>query len=255
MKRTFAAACAVAGGRRRRPNPQCSRPDRLPPDGRRAQGRCLLPGVGRFAGPRHSLAGPGHRRRIHRRGIPARRARTGRRRRLLSDRALHPGDAEPARDSNFTVTAGGQTVKADKASLAVQEAAALDLTNAAAFKVSLSDPAAMDAPHPRSGSRQSADRRYSGRRRRRPGSGHGHAAGSGRGGQTPAVPAGHASAGVRTGGRPRLASARSRATASAGMPVLVVSDPAVRNALAAAKPGPIDATISAHIAAPARRSR
>ncbi len=40
------------------------------------------------------------------------------------------------------------------------------------------------------------------------------------------------------------------AAGSAPLPVLVVSDPAVRSALSAAKPGPIEATISAHIAAP-----
>ncbi len=53
----------------------------------------------------------------------------------------------------LTVTAGGQTVKADKASLAVQEAAALDLTDAAAFKVSLSDPGGSGHAHIRAGPR------------------------------------------------------------------------------------------------------
>jgi hypothetical protein len=148
----------------------------------------------------------------------------------------------------FTVTAGGQTVKADKASLAVQEAAALDLTNAAAFKVSLSDPAALDTltseqVHGKVLIVDIPD-----------GGGRGAAMAMRR------VPAAAAklqaslvvilrSASGPAGGRAsRLREAE--AAGSALLPVLVVSSPAVRGALSAAKPGPLDATISAHIAAP-----
>ncbi len=150
----------------------------------------------------------------------------------------------------LTVTAGGQTVKADKASLAVQEGAALDLTNAAAFLVSLSDPAAMEtltAAQVR-GKVLIVDAS--------------EVAGGGRGAAMAMrrVPAAAAklqpsllvmlrAASGQAGGR----ASRLREAAppgSATMPVLVVSDPAMRKVLSAAKPGPIEATISAHIAAP-----
>ena len=151
----------------------------------------------------------------------------------------------------LTVAAGGETVKAGKASLAVQEAAALDLTNAAAFKISLSDPAAMEALTPAQvrGKVLIVDAA--------------EVAGGGRGvamaiRRVPAEAAKlqpsllvmlRAAAGLAGGGRgPRLREAAPSGAAT--MPVLVMSDPAVRKLLSAAKPGPIDATISAHIAAP-----
>ena len=151
---------------------------------------------------------------------------------------------------DFTVTAGGETINAGKASLAVQEAAALDLTNAAAFLVSLSDPAAMETLTPAQvrGKVLIVDTS--------------EVAGGGRGAamamrRVPAAAAKlqpsllvilRAASGPAGGRASRLREAALPGTAT--MPVLVVSDPAVRKALAAAKPGPIDATISAHIAAP-----
>jgi hypothetical protein len=150
----------------------------------------------------------------------------------------------------FSVSAGGKTLRAEKTALTVQEGAALDLKNAAAFKVSLADPAALDAL---------TAEQVRGRVLvvELP-----EAAGGGRGAMMAMrrVPAAAAklqaalvvqlrAAGAQGGGR----GARLRETAPnepATVPVLVISDPAIRTALGAAKPGPLAATISAHIAAP-----
>ncbi len=159
----------------------------------------------------------------------------------------------------LTLTAAGQTIKADKASLTLQEAAAVDLKNAAAFKVSASDPAALDAltPEQVQGKVLLVDI---------PDAPAGQAAG-GAGGRGAAmalrrIPATAAklhpsllvmlrSAAAGGGGGGRGQRLREAApNESAMMPVLVVSDAAIRNLLAAAKTGAIEATVSAHIAAP-----
>lgn len=165
----------------------------------------------------------------------------------------------------LSLTAAGQTIKADQASLTLQEAAAVDLKNVAAFKVSASDPA-LDAltPEQVQGKVLLVDI---------PDAPAGQAAagaGGGRGAATMAlrrvlrIPAlsaklhpsllvivRSAAAGGMGGGGGRGQRLREAAPSEAAMmPVLVVSDPAIRNALAAAKPGAIEATVSAHIAAP-----
>ncbi len=151
----------------------------------------------------------------------------------------------------LSVTAGGQTIKADKASLTIQEPAALDLKDAGVMKVSMADPAALDALAPERvrGKVLVVDLPDA-------------PAGQGRGGRgglaglfrvtaaasrlQPSLivalrPAGGLTAG---NGRGRL---REVLPASGGStPVLVVTDPAVRTALTGAG----EATLSAHIAAP-----
>jgi len=52
------------------------------------------------------------------------------------------------------------------------------------------------------------------------------------------------------GGRGPRAALRDATMPAAKVPILTVSDAAIHDALAAAKPGPLDATVSAHIAAP-----
>ena len=57
---------------------------------------------------------------------------------------------------------------------------------------------------------------------------------------------------LRSGGQPTNMSTRMReATGAPAVPVLLVWDEAVRTALGAGRPGPVDATTSAHIPAPA----
>jgi Zn-dependent M28 family amino/carboxypeptidase len=141
----------------------------------------------------------------------------------------------------FSLEAGGQTLRADKPAVSVQEGAALDLSHAAAFKVSATDFAAL-TPETVKGRVllvEVAD-----------------AAAGGRGGSRRLLSAaakaqaalvvmvrGSAPA---AGGNPQL-----REMASlAAMPVLTVTDAAIRAAVAAAKPGPVDSTVSIHIAAP-----
>jgi hypothetical protein len=138
----------------------------------------------------------------------------------------------------------------------LQEAAALDLKNAPAFQVSMSDPAALDAltPEQVQGKVLLVDI---------PDAPVGQAAAGGRGAamamrRIPATAARlhpsllvmlrSAAAGGAGGRAQRLREAA--ASDAVAMPVLVVSDAAIRQALAAFKPGPIEATVSAHIAAP-----
>jgi hypothetical protein len=145
----------------------------------------------------------------------------------------------------FTVTAGGQTMKADRSSLTLQEPAALDLKSTAAFKV---DPAALDA--------LTADQvRGKVLFVETPG------AATARAGmlairRVPELAAKLQAAAVvilrataAPGRAPRLREAAA-AGDPAAIPVLVVSDAAIRAAVAAGKPGPLDLTVSSHIAAP-----
>ncbi len=156
----------------------------------------------------------------------------------------------------FSVTAGGQTFQANKAGMTVQEPAAIDLHNAAAFKVSLSDPAALDALTP-----DQVKGKVLVVEVPDVAAGAG-AAGGGRGAAMAMrrVPASAARLGASLvvmlraqggpgGGRgPRLQ--ESAPGNSSAIPILAISDATLRHALAAAKPGPADFTISAHIAAP-----
>ena len=145
----------------------------------------------------------------------------------------------------FTVTAAGQSMKAERSSLSLQEPSALDLKSAAAFKA---DPAALDA--------LTADQ----------------VRGKVLFVETPDAAAGRAAMMVirrlpdlaaklqpAAVVLPRAAAAPVRASrlreaaptgAPAATPILFVSDAAIRAAVAAAKPGPVDMTVSSHVAAP-----
>jgi hypothetical protein len=145
----------------------------------------------------------------------------------------------------FTLTAGGQTMKADRSSLTLQEPAALDLKSSAAFKA---DPASLDT--------LTADQL-----RGKVLFVENPDAAAGRGGmmamrRVPEVAAKLQAAAVvilrataAPGRAPRLREAPAP-DAPPALPVLVVSDAAIRAAVAAAKPGPLDFTVSSHIAAP-----
>ncbi|SPE33456.1 Peptidase M28 [Candidatus Sulfopaludibacter sp. SbA3] len=156
----------------------------------------------------------------------------------------------------LSLSAGGQTITADKASLSIQEAAALDLKNAAAFKVSMGDPASLDSLtlEQVQGKVLLVDLPDAPAGPAVPGGGRGAAMALRR---LPAAAAKlrpsllvmlRSAAGPAGGRAQRLREAMP--TEGAAMPILVVSDAAIRNALAAAKPGPLEATVSAHIAAP-----
>lgn len=149
----------------------------------------------------------------------------------------------------LSVTADGQKVAAEKSALVLQDAVAADVKDASVLKVSMSDASALDALTEEQVRGKvlvlelpdaAAGRGAAMTLRRAPAAatklhaslvvilrqaGGGGAAGGGRGG--------------------RLREAAGAASPS--VPVLVVSDPAVRNALVNAK----EATVSAHIAAPA----
>ena len=153
----------------------------------------------------------------------------------------------------LTVTADGQKVTAEKSALALQDAAAADVKDVPVVKVPMTDAAALDGlteeqvrgnvlvlelPDIPAGGAGAAGRGAAMILRRAPATAAKlHASlvvilrGTGGGG-----------AGGGRGGRLREAAT----SQTASIPVLVVSDPAVRNTLANAK----EATLSAHIAAP-----
>ena len=152
----------------------------------------------------------------------------------------------------LTLEAAGQVIKLEKASMALLEAAALDLSHAPVLKVSLADPAALDAlaaeqvkgkvllvEVPDTSALSPEDRRKAFTTMSR----------------VPAFAAKLRAALViqlRTSGQPTNPNARLREVAASSPPVptLLVWDAAIRDALADAKPGPVEATFSAHIAAP-----
>jgi hypothetical protein len=155
----------------------------------------------------------------------------------------------------FALEAGGQTMAADKASLSVQEGAPLDLSHAAAFKMVSTDTAAVDAltPEQVKGKVLLLEIPDAPAQPARGGRG-------GRGGavnrrllqaaakaQAALVVVVRSAAQTQTTGQnPQLKDASSVAA-----PVISVTDAAIYAAVAAAKPGPMEGTVSAHMAAPA----
>ncbi len=148
----------------------------------------------------------------------------------------------------LTIETGGQAIKAERTAIRIQEPRATDLTHAEAVKTDL---AALDAltedqvkgkvlivevPDP-SGFSPEQRRDLFARLRRVPALAH-------KFGAALVIQIGGA-------GQPTNASARLREVSYGAVPFLVVSDSAVRGALAAAKAGPLEATVSAHLAAPA----
>lgn len=152
----------------------------------------------------------------------------------------------------LTLDMGGQTITPEKASLGLQDAAPVDLSHAAAFKMTLTDPAAdaltadqvrgkvliVEVPDPPAQA----------------------AGGRGGGGAMMAmrrVPAAAEKLGaslvilVRSSGQATNMMPRLREADVHTVPVIVVWDAGVRKATADLKPGPVEATISAHVAAPA----
>jgi hypothetical protein len=144
----------------------------------------------------------------------------------------------------FTVDGAGATVKARTVSMALQQAAAADLNQAAVVKVAGSDAAAIGAltPEQARGKVLVLDfpEGQSPLMLMR---------------QLPAIATRLQPALVvvlRSGGQPVNMSARLReVTAAPVIPVLVVWDEEVRTALGAGRPGPVDAVVSVHIPPPA----
>jgi Zn-dependent M28 family amino/carboxypeptidase len=143
----------------------------------------------------------------------------------------------------FSLEAGGQTLRADKAALSVQEGAALDLSHAAAFKVSATDFAAL-TPETVKGKVllvEAADGTAGGR------GGSRRLLSAAAKAQAALVVMVRASVPApAAGGNPQL---RDMASPVA-VPVLTVTDAAIRAAVAASKPGPVESTVSVHMAAP-----
>jgi hypothetical protein len=142
------------------------------------------------------------------------------------------------------------TAKAGEGTVAIQEAVATELTRAAAFKVSLSDAAALDAltaeqvrgkvlvvevPDGGSGGMAAfqAQRRI----------------GTLAGKLEPAMVVMVRGAAQQSNPNARVPLRDATAPASK-VPILNVWDKAIHDAVAAAKPGPMEATVSAHVAAP-----
>jgi hypothetical protein len=176
---------------------------------------------------------------------------------------------EPAGDDGYFQSASYQSVKpnadgleltlgdtkAESSTISIQEAVAIDLHQTAAFKVKLSDAAALDAL-------TEADVRGKALLVEAP-------EGGGRGGMAGfqaqrriAALAGKLGAAVvvmvRGAAQPANPNVRvplRDATAPAPkVPVLSVWDKTIRDAVAAAKPGPLDATVTAHVAVPTVQS-
>jgi hypothetical protein len=139
----------------------------------------------------------------------------------------------------LTLETGGQTVKADKASLGFQEAAGADLSRAAAVKAPL-DAAALEALTPEQVRSKVliVDATSGGFQllRRIPGL------------ATTLQPA--AILLLRSNGQGVNANARLREASATPIPILSVWDSSIRSALAAAPSGPIEGTVSLHAAAP-----
>ena len=158
----------------------------------------------------------------------------------------------------FTLEAGGQTLRADKATLSIQDGAALDLSQAGAFKVLSTDTEAINALTPAQVKGKvvlylmpeaaAAPPAGAGRGGR----------GGGRGGVNPRVALAVAKAEaallvvVRPAAQPQTTSQtpRLKDMSTGGVPQMSVTDAAIYAAVVAAKPGPLDGTVSAHLAAP-----
>jgi hypothetical protein len=143
--------------------------------------------------------------------------------------------------------------KADSATVAIQEAVAIDLHHAAAFKVTLSEAAALDAL-------TEADVRGKVLLVEVPDGGGGRGMAGFQAQRRIAALAGKLGAAmvvmVRGAAQPANPNVRTplRDATAPKLPILNVWDKPIRDAVAAAKPGPLDAAVSAHIAAPAVQS-
>jgi len=147
----------------------------------------------------------------------------------------------------FTLETGGKIVPAGKTAMGLQEAAALDVSHAAAVKVASDDPAALEALTPGQVRGKVLVVAF-------PDGGGSNAFALMR--RIPALTAKLQPVLVvllRPSGGGVGANARLREVSAAGpaVPILVVWDAGVRSALAEAKPGSLEATISAKIPAPA----
>jgi hypothetical protein len=158
--------------------------------------------------------------------------------------ALYANVTPNAEGMEFTLEAGGNTVKAHKESMALQQAGAADFSRSPILKAMGSDSAAITALTPEQvrgkvlvldfgeGSNPILITR-----------------------QLPAIIARLQPALVvllRSGGQPTNMTARLREMSpSSSTPVMLVWDDAVRAALGSGKPGPTDATVSVHIPPPA----
>jgi hypothetical protein len=148
----------------------------------------------------------------------------------------------------FTLQSGGVTLKAAKAAMDIQEAAAADLSHAPVIKVSLSDAAAgLDSLTPEQVRGKVLLMEV--------GEGGGAAAFQATrritlavGKLEPALAVMVRSAAPRLNPTARLRDASSPAPKT---PILVIWDEAIRTAVAAAKAGLMEGTVSAHVAAPA----
>ena len=144
--------------------------------------------------------------------------------------------------------------KAESSTVSIQEAVAIDLHHAAAFKVTLSDAATLDAltesdvrgkvllvEVPEGGGGRGGMAGFQAQRR--------IAAIAGKLGAAMVVM-------VRSAAQPANPNSRVplRDATAPKLPILSVWDKAIRDAVAAAKPGPLDAAVSAHIAPPAVQS-
>jgi hypothetical protein len=150
--------------------------------------------------------------------------------------------------AQLTLEIGGKTIVADKAAMAIQDAAPLDLARGGAYLVSVVDPSALDqltAEQVR-GKTLIIDSATA------PGSG-------GRGAGFPSTRRIGALAEklrpamvivLRANGMGASANARLREASADPAPVVVLWDKAFRDALADVKAGPVDATVAAHLGAP-----
>ncbi len=132
----------------------------------------------------------------------------------------------------LTLETGGQTIKADKNGMALADAAAVDLTRAPAIKMAADDTLTPDQVR----GKVLVFESVGGRRPRMPSAGIARL-------QPALVVVLVASSFGQTGTRPRLQE-------GSVVPTLAVWDPAIRSALADAKPGPLEATFSTKIPAP-----
>ena len=144
----------------------------------------------------------------------------------------------------FIYEAGGQTIKAAAAQMSIGNGGPLDLNHVAAIKVNPADTEAMNAL-------TADDVKDKVILLETPDQAGGRGRG-GRGGGFAALRSAALVVTLRSGAQPGQVQLRDASAPApvAAMPSLTVTDPAIRAAVAAAKPGPLDAKISVHIAAP-----
>jgi hypothetical protein len=157
----------------------------------------------------------------------------------------------------FTLEGGGQTLHADKQALAIQTGAALDLSHAGAFKLLSTDTAAMDALTPEQVKGKVLLLEIPAAPAQPAAAGRGGRGGRG-GGVSNSLLQAAAKAQValvvvvrpagqtqNTGQTPQL-----KDNSPGAVPVISVTDEAIHAAVEAARPGPMEGTVSAHMAAP-----